>query len=460
MRWSLRNQVLVPLIAIQAAAVMATATTTATLAARRSERQFIDRLSGVIATIGHARFPFTPSVLVQMRGLSGAEFVTHDDAGRVIATSLPELSQLPPRLLELPHTTLLESLGNAPRIAIGRTTFLVVPLKVASVPGNRSLVVLYPETSWRQSRWEAALPSLALGFGSLGVMVVVTSWIAHCIGRRIHRLESQVARIAEGQFQEIAIGREDDEVSDLSRSINRMCIQLREMRETILQSERTRLLAQIAAGLAHQLRNAITGARMSIQLHLRRFPNSANDHSLAVALRQLAMTEEQIKGLLSLGRLEPRARESCRLDQLLWDIAMLVGPHCEHARVRLHCRPDHHPIALMIDVVATRAAVLNLTLNAIEAAGPGGEIELATSLHEQEAAIEVVDSGSGPPEEVAGSLLDPFVTSKPEGVGLGLALANRVAEEHGGKLSWSRDEGKTRFRLTFPFLTTAAQEVA
>jgi hypothetical protein len=74
MRWSIRSQILVPLIAIQAAAVAAITITTAALAARRTGRRIVDRLNGVIDALGDASFPYTAGVLGRMRGLSGAQF--------------------------------------------------------------------------------------------------------------------------------------------------------------------------------------------------------------------------------------------------------------------------------------------------------------------------------------------------------------------------------------------------
>ena len=450
MRWSIHNQILIPLIAIQAVAVTAIAITTATLAARRSERQVIDRLNGVIDTLGHANFPYTASVLAKMQGLSGAHFIAYPDDGRVTETSFPAFEGLPPPPRSIPAATKLVSLGDAPTLVLGGTRYFMVRVRPAGSPRGLSLLVLYPETSWRAARWEAAMPSLMLGAGSLAIMVHVTGLIAHRISARIRRVERQVALIAEGNFQELDLDRERDEVHDLSRSINRMCLQLREMQQTIRQSERARLLAQFAAGLAHQLRNSITGARMSVQLHVKRCPAPEGEPSLSVALRQLAMTEEQVKGLLSLGRVERRRPEFCDLRQLLEEVALLVHPSCQHAKVTLRYQQGKDPLELLTDPSSVRAAVLNLTLNAIEAAGHAGEVSLEAHASDDEASIEVADTGPGPPPELAESLCEAFVTSKPEGVGLGLALAKQVADDHGGRLTWTRAEGQTRFRLAFP----------
>jgi signal transduction histidine kinase len=450
MRWSIRSQILVPLIAIQTAAVAAIAITTATLAARRSERQIVDRLNGVIDALGDARFPYTPGVLARMRGLSGAHFAAYDADGRVSASSLASLERLPDGLGSMPATVHVDALGDSPEAVIDGTRFLAASLRSAGGARGSSLLVLYPETSWRQARWEAALPPLMLGAGSLGLMVLATGWVAHHIAARIQGMKGQVARIVDGDFRELDPTGRQDEVAELSRSINHLCVRLREMQRTIRETERSRLLAQLAAGLAHQLRNALTGARMSVQLHARRHPAPNGDQSLSVALRQLAMTEEQVKGLLSLGKVERRPAEPCDLTRMIADVAFLVDPACQHARVTLALGEGDEPLVAVVEPTGVRAALLNLTLNAIEAAGPGGIVRLQARSTGEAVAVEVADTGAGPPPELAESLCEAFVTSKPEGVGLGLALAQRVAADHGGRLSWVREDGETRFRLTLP----------
>jgi signal transduction histidine kinase len=450
MRWSLRNQILVPLIGIQAVAVTAIAVSTATLAARRNETQIIERLNGVIDALGQGNFPFTASVLSRMQQLSGAHFVAYTEEGRVTATSFPIAQTLPEGLRSVSLAARVSSLSQSPTIIVAGVRYFAVSVHSANRPAGSSLLVLYPETSWRQARWDAAVPPLMLGLGSLAIMVVVTGWIAHRISKRIRRVKQQVAVIAEGTFEELDLGSERDEVQDLSRSINLMCVQLKEMRGTIERSERTRLLGQLAAGLAHQLRNSLTGARMSVQLHARRYPSPDGDQSLNVALRQLTITEEQVKGLLSLGRVEQRPPELYDVSRIVHDVAFLVQPACQHGKVTFHEPIARGPIELFVDPLSLRSAVLNLTLNAIEAAGPGGDVSLAAVSNRDEVWIEVVDSGPGPSADLAGILCEAFVSSKPEGVGLGLAIAQQVAAEHGGRLSWDREQDHTCFRLALP----------
>jgi signal transduction histidine kinase len=460
MRWSIRNQILLPLIAIQATAVAAIAIATAASAARRSERLIVDRLNGVIDALGDARFTYTPAVLVRMRGLSGAHFAAHGRDGRVTASSVAGLEVLPPRLQSLPATGHIDALGGNPEVELDGTRYLAASLRPPAGPQGASLLVLYPETSWRLARWEAAMPPLMLGAASLALMVLATGWVAHRIAARIRQVRGQVARIVDGDFREIDPAGQQDEVADLARSINHLCTRLREMQHTIRETERSRLLAQLAAGLAHQLRNALTGARLSVQLHARRHPASASDRSLDIAMRQLAIIEEQVRGLLSLGKVERHPAQAYDLTRIVADVAFLVDPACHHARVALAHRAGGGPMEVVGDPSGVRAALLNLVLNAIEAAGPGGTVRLDATATGAEAAVEVADTGAGPPEELTDSLCEAFVTGKPEGVGLGLALAQRVATDHGGRLSWGREGGETRFRLTLPIRAASPRGAA
>lgn len=453
MRWPIRNQILVPVAALLTAAVTLIAVFSAVLATRRSEEQTLRHLREVISTLGESSFPLAPNVLDKMRGLSGADFVVRDAQGKLVAATFPETDELRAALEQIPPSEEFATLQKYPAVTVQGQRYLVSAVRNPSSAGQTTLIVLYPEQSWRQARWEAALPPLAVGVATILLMVVLSAWLAQRLSRRIQSVQQQVAAIAGGEFIEIETGQRQDEIRELAASVNEMSRQLRQMQQTIRQAERSRLLGQLAGGLAHQLRNAVTGARLAVQIHVRRCSGtSPTDDSLNVALRQLSLTEEQIKGFLSLGRQERKPPEQCDLAKLIAEIAALVGPTCEHAQVRFGYQAPTELPSIVADIQGLRGAVLNLTLNAIEAAGPSGDVTLQAS--EQTFAnavlIEVRDNGAGPPPELADALGEPFVTGKQEGVGLGLALARQVAIDHGGLLTWERAAGQTCFRLSLP----------
>src|SRR5262249_2354223 len=151
----------------------------------RSERQIVDRLNGVIDALGDAPFPYTAVVLARMQGLSGAHFAASDADGRVSASSLGNLERLPTEWRSLPATAHVDALGGNPEAVLDGTRYLVACLRSAGGARGSSLLVFYPETSWRQARWEAAMPPLMLGAGSLGLMVLATGWVALRITARI-----------------------------------------------------------------------------------------------------------------------------------------------------------------------------------------------------------------------------------------------------------------------------------
>jgi len=155
-------------------------------------------------------------------------------------------------------------------VLIDGTRYFAARMRPRGTASVHSLIVLYPVERWSRDQWDAALLPLMVGGPALVLTSLVALWLAERFSSRLRRLQAQVAAIAAGDFCEIAPGRRQDEIHELVTSVNQMAAQLREQQRTIRQSERTRLLSQLAGGLAHQLRNAVAGARMALQLHQRR----------------------------------------------------------------------------------------------------------------------------------------------------------------------------------------------
>ena len=472
MRWPLRYQILIPFTLVLLGTIAAVSACNAVLAARRAHRQIEEQLQGIAATLADStsNFPLNDWVLRQVHGLSGAEFVFTNLAGNVLAAS----SQLPYRA-DNPSAVVENSqqLRLGPPVEIGGQRFFEMTLAMkgrGQQPPGR-LHILYPEGVWQEARRDAIVPPLAIGGIALAATVLVALVISKRLTQPIIQLRWQVSRIAQADYAPIPLPPHDDEIRALAADVNRMAAQLAEMDKAIRRSERLALLGQLAGGLAHHLRNNITGALMAVQLHAREC--NVDRESLDVALRQLALTEENLKQFLAAPHADPAAtlklnRSPCRLSEIVHETVRLIEPSLRHRRVQFSVVADPDgEVSLMADRGNLRQLLMNLALNAAEAAGPGGRMrmeidasavdkdrskallpdgirlaekgELAEGSH---IVLRIVDNGAGPPREMIERLFEPFATSKPEGIGLGLAVARQIAQSHGGNIVFRREASR------------------
>jgi signal transduction histidine kinase len=461
MRWPLRYQILIPFALALLGVICAVSALNAWLATQRSKNQIEQQLQGIAATLADSSFPLTDTVLRQMHGLSGAEFVLTDPQGHSLATS----SGLELSAGETPQVVEdWQQLRLGPPVTFGSSRFFEMVLAIhgrGQQPAGR-LHILYPEKYWLDARSEAALPPLVVGAVALLVTALLALWIAGRLTRPILELRSQVSRIAQADYSPMPLPARNDELRDLALAVNRLAGQLAEMERAIRRSERLALLGQLAGGLAHHLRNNITGALMAVQLHARQC--DADPESLDVALRQLALTEENLKQFLAAPQSPNMApavhKAACRLSDVIHEVVELLDPSLRHRRVHLsaveHAGSDTN---FQADLAQLRHLLMNLVLNAADAAGPGGWVRIETeemkaavpeSKEENHVVLRVLDNGSGPPLEVLDRLFEPFTTSKPEGVGLGLAVAQQIAQSHGGRIVFHRTTGQTCFEVHLP----------
>jgi len=454
MRWPIRYQLLVPLLTLLLG-VIGISTWTALASADRARGLIETRVRKVVRFLSESgHVPLTnKKVLEQMKELSEADYL-------LIAGDGSRTTTLPTGDAELPPVEAVvedwETLRLGPRVTAAGHTFLGSGVRLephADIPEGGTLYILYPEELWRSALWEAVRPSLILGgFAGLASLVLAFALGEH-FSRRVRQLERRTRQIAGGDFSPMPLPGRNDELRDLGRSINEMAEQLARLQETVQRSERLRLLGQVGGGLAHQLRNGLTGARLALQLHARECRANGDDEALTVALRQLALLEAHLKRFLDLGRVESQKREPVGLRALVNETVALLGPRCKHARIDLRWKPPAKEGMVIGDAGQLGQVLLNVIGNAIEAAGPGGWVEVALRRKEVPVSVivvEVSDSGPGPSAEVAAKLFEPFVTGKPEGVGLGLAVARQVAEAHGGHITWRREHGATRFHIELP----------
>jgi signal transduction histidine kinase len=409
----------------------------------------------VADSLAAARVSLSAAVLDALRRLTGSHFVVWDETTRSAGLSTLDAEDL--RSLDV--AALVP--GRQGLVRQGMVTIAGVQHRFGTVPSGgvrqETVIVLTPARPVLAATLEAVWPVLAVAAATLAVLVPLGLRTTGRLAARIGAVERHVARIARGEFGHV-LGRDagpaGDEIGRLVAGVDHMSGQLEALRTSLLSGERQRLLGQLAAGFAHELRNAVTGARLAIDLHRRRCPGavatgSAPDESLAVASRQLEILEEEVRGLLALGRPAETAATAVLADRLLDEVRDLTLPRCAHAGVRLERGPPSG-LSLVGRRDALRAALVNLALNGIDAAGRGGLVRLSAFARDGAAVLAIDDSGEGPPQDLRDTMHEPFVTGKPEGIGLGLTVARAVAEEHGGGLEWERVGGRTRFAIFLP----------
>ena len=455
MRWPIRRQLFFPFALTVLAAVAGVSLIDAHLAASRIERQIAAQLGDTANTLATTRYPLNGHVLEQMRGLTGAEFVLvdrhgHRVAGSESAISLPASSQSRGGpWTDLKSCALVSLDGNS---YYHRGVAIERPLHSES---GSILHVLYPAESLARSRYEAASSPLVVGAIALALSFGVTALIAARLSGPMRAASAGVARIAAGEFKSLEPPRTNDEVRDLVLAINDLARRLETMHMAVRRSERTNLLARLGGGLAHTLRNHVAGARMAIELHARRCAH--DDESLEVALRQLILSEEPLRRFLSAGRSTSPKMAPIDLTLVAREVVDLVAPTCRHRRVELRAREDDWPsLPAMADTDQIRQMLLNLVLNAIDAAGECGWVEIEATITDGESRLAVLDNGPGPTSDIVTRLFEPFATDKHDGFGLGLMVARDIAETHHGRVLFSRNDGVT----SFEFILRPAQRAA
>jgi signal transduction histidine kinase len=250
----------------------------------------------------------------------------------------------------------------------------------------------------------------------------------------------------------------------VSQRITTVVERLQESERETLRAEQLAAVGQLAAGMAHELRNPLTSIKAIIQLADE--PHGVTPRDREVVQEEIGRLEKSIQTFLDFSRpphLEPRRLE---LGSLVQQTIDLVSYRAERQHIELRYAAALEPVPVVADAGQIRQVVLNLVLNAFEAVGRGGTVwvevvatpqpdpqpEFAAaeaSLHR--AQIRVVDNGPGLPQELGQRIFEPFFSTKETGVGLGLSICRRIVEAHDGEIEVSpRPQGGCVFLVTLP----------
>jgi len=431
-----------PLLAVAGLASLGVAVGSYWIGDRWAREQAIGRFQATASLLTPASFPMRGQVVRYVATLTETELIVFNAEGEVTQSSMDlnspaDLSSLAASTSEL-----------RPVVIQGQEfQYQTFARRSSSEEEDLRVAVLFDESDLRATRLRAAMLPLVTGLSTIVLLTSVTLFLTTRLLRRIARLRTQVDQIAEGDFHVSVAADTSDELGMLGRAVERMGEQLQSLWQTLQRQQGQKLLHQVAGGLAHQLRNSITGARMAVELHQKEC--ATDDDSLHVALSQLEQTEAQVRRLLLVASGKQEQNQPQLMGECMNQIRTTVDATAKHLRVKLTWDLDPNLAGRHVaDGPTLHAAVTNLAINALEEAT---DVQIrAQQCDSNQALIEVIDNGKGPPTAVADEIFEPFVTSKPEGLGLGLPLVMRAAQRLGGKVEWGRQDKQTHFTLSFP----------
>lgn len=253
---------------------------------------------------------------------------------------------------------------------------------------------------------------------------------------------------------------------DLELALRKMADHVKTVVERLAQSQREVLraeqlaaLGQLAAGLAHELRNPLMAIKILVQSATAKVgPPELQGRDLVVLEEEIARLELSIQTFLDFARPPKLEKRAFEIQKVLRQTVDLVSARAEQQATQVVLNLPEEPVLVEADIGQIRQVVLNLLLNALDAVREGGEVRIALQLPDDDSEqsrdqlrIQFDDSGCGLPDELGARIFEPFVSTKEIGLGLGLSICQRILEEHGGAIfAANRPEGGACFTVTLP----------
>jgi signal transduction histidine kinase len=259
------------------------------------------------------------------------------------------------------------------------------------------------------------------------------------------------------------LNRDLDSQTDILRKANE---RLTRMHERLLHSERLAIIGKMSAQIAHEIRNPLSSMSLDAEL-LGDEIDSVESIDLSQARSLLASMQEQvdilthvIEDYLQFARIPEIRPEKVSLNALISGIIESMGPEFRQNAAEVLPRLSRQMPEISLDSYQFRIALVNILRNSLEAMPKGGRIVVSTELRNGRVAVSLTDSGVGIHPDNIDKIFTPFFTTKDNGTGLGLSLAQQIIEKHGGDISCRSNTGEgTSFIIDLPLDARREEEL-
>jgi signal transduction histidine kinase len=291
--------------------------------------------------------------------------------------------------------------------------------------------------------------------------VLLATYLAGSVTRPIFELVNAAGRFGAGDHALRLSESSKDEIGLLKKAFNRMVEDIVKAEETQKRVERSEVASQLAARMAHEIKNPLNSIGLIIDYQRDRFsPSEAADEKKFRELSdniktELARLNGIVESFLRFAKPTIASKRPVEIPALIDDTLSFISPETsrQSVSVRSHIPADLPQIAG--DYSQLRQALLNLFINAVQAMPNGGDLDVTVNSARRAIEIVVRDTGCGVAPENLPRLFDPYFTTKVRGFGLGLSIVERIVTEHGGTISVSSQQGKgTAFTIQLPASST------
>jgi len=259
------------------------------------------------------------------------------------------------------------------------------------------------------------------------------------------------------------LSRLNQQVQTISTRIHQVVSELQRARRETVRADRLAIVGELAAGVAHEMRNPLTSVKLLIQTAPRGNPGIClHEKQAHIVLQEIGRMEEIIQGLLDFARPAELHRVRHDLRETVRRALNLVDGRAAHEGVTVIPRFRETPLLVDADPEQLHQVFVNLLINGIESMQGKGMLEVTAEVSDSDARVcqvVVSDCGAGIPHEQFDRIFEPFVTTKERGTGLGLAISRRIVQEHGGLITArNRPEGGAAFTVELPLIEIQAAD--
>jgi signal transduction histidine kinase len=303
---------------------------------------------------------------------------------------------------------------------------------------------------------------IVAGAGAVAICAVCIFVLAYFIQRPMVELQEKMALVSEGNLGvAVSFSQRNDEIGDLGRNFNHMMQQLRESREEIERLHRTQMsraehlatLGELATGLAHEIRNPLAGIAGVIEIVGRDLPATSPARAVVKDVRlEITRISRTLTDLLETAR--PRRPEILRsnLNTTVEHAVMLARQQVLSKPIKIELQQEPDLPEVEHDSGQMHQVLLSLLLNAVQAMDGAGTVHVEMGSLVGYASVVVSDTGRGISPQNLPNIFRPFYTTRGDGTGLGLSLAQRIVEDHHGRIEVSSVVGNgSRFTVLLPF---------